>query len=223
MHTPIDFPGFTTATIYANSSRCGMGRPRVCRRPRWGVLPGMIFVRQRRPSYGSDVPNYPNVSWSPPVSSQSTKLSPCRNWPGDATTFVEDQFWKDVRSVPLADRANPCTFKHYIWFNHFVQLPGSLPIYAVRDDGTYPARSMTSFSIRVTIFRNHPLWAERSTSFLYGNTFENYGANQRKYRLNFEPTIAEIQPGSFWPRDPPDQYPRVMDDLGEELPPWFKL
>ena len=223
MHTVIDVPGYTQTTIYANKFEVWKGPTKGVPTPRWGIVPAVIFFRQRGNSYGSDIPAYPNVSWTPPVSTQSTLASPCRGWPGHPSTYVADKFWSDVRGVPLGDHANPCTFKHYVSYNKFIQLPGSLPIYSLRDDGTYPARAEVMFSIRTTIHRNHPFWAERSTSFLFGNTYENYGTNQRLYRLNFEPSIKEIKPGAFWPRQGPEEYPRVMDQLGEELPPWFKL
>ena len=223
MHTPVDFPGFTNATIYANTFVVWRGPTTGVPPGRSGVLAGTIFVRQRQNSLGSDIPNYPNVTWNPPVSTQGAKVPPCYQWDGTAATFVADQFWKDVRKVPLASETNPCTFKHFVSYNHFVQVPGSLAVFVLRDDGTYPAKAKTQFDVYLTILRNHPLWAERSTSFLYGNTYEGFGETQRKYRLNFEPHIKSIEPLAFWPREGPDEYPRVIDDLGEELPPWFKL
>ena len=221
MHTPIDFPGFTAATIYANKFIVWRGPTEGVGPGRAGVLAGTIFIRHRANSFGSDTPNYPNTTWKPPVSTQGTKLLGfCNQWSPDASTYVADQFWKDVRSVPLASETNPCTFKHFISFNQFIQVPGSLSVYALRDDGTYPAKAAAQFDVYMIIMRNHPNWAERSTSFLFGNTYENF---DRKYRTNFQPHIKSIDPLAFWPREGPDEYPRVVDDLGEELPPWFKL
>ena len=224
MHTPIDFPGFTAATIYGNQFTVWRGPTQGVPAGRSGVLSGTMFIRHRANSLGSDTPNYPNTSWNPPVSTQSTKLQGfCNQWSPEATTFVADKFWKDVRKVPLASETNPCTFKHYVSFNHFIQVPGSLPVFALRDDGTFPAKAAAQFDVNMIILRNHPLWAERSTSFLFGNTYEGFGATQRKYRLDFQPHIKSIEPLAYWPRSGPDEYPRVVDDLGEELPPWFKL
>ena len=224
MHTPIDFPGFTAATIYANKFIVWRGTTMGVTAGRSGVLAGTIFIRQRGPSLGSDTPNYPNVSWNPPVSKQGARMQGfCKDWPPIAATFVADDFWKDVRASALADPANACTFKHYVSFNQFEQVAGSLPVIALRDDGTYPAEAMSQFSPYVRIKRNHALWAERSTSFLYSNTYVGFDANPRKYRLDNEPNVREIEPLAFWPRSGPDDFPRVVDDLGKELPPWFKL
>ena len=224
MHTPIDFPGFTAATIYANTFVVWRGTTVGVPNGRSGVLAATIFIRQRGPSYGSDTPNYPNKSWNPPESSQGAKLQGfCKQWSPEATTFVAEKFWKDVRSVALESETNPCTFKHWISYNQFVQLPGSLRVIAVRDDGTYPAKATSQFSPTVDILRNHPLWAERSTSFLFGNTFEGFSEDRAKYRLDNEPNIKTIDPLSFWPRDPPDQYPRLTEVPDQELPAWFKL
>ena len=100
MHTPVDFPGYTAATIYANKfivwrGKTGAGIPA----GRSGVLAGTIFIRQRGPSFGSDTPNYPNKSWNPPVSSQPARLQGfCKDWSPLASSFVADEFWKDVRA-----------------------------------------------------------------------------------------------------------------------------
>jgi len=225
MHTPVDFPGYTAATVYANKFVVWRGPTLNVPNGRSGVLAGTIFVRQRGRSLGSDTPNYPNVSWDPPVSSQHAKLQGfCNDWSPEATTFVSEKFWKDVRSIPLDSETNPCTFKHFISFNQFVQVPGSLRVYAVRDDGTYPATATSQFSTTVNILRNHPLWAERSMNFLYGNTYEGFNTDfDALYQLNREPNIRDIHPLSFWPRDPPDQYPHLREITDQELPPWFKL
>ena len=222
MHTPIDFPGFTAATIYANKFVVWRGPTQGVPSGRSGVLSATIFIRQRGPSYGSDIPNYPNKSWDPPASTQSTKVSPCYQWDGTAKTYVDNRFWQDVAKVALVDPANPCTFKHFISYNLFVQVPGSLRVFAVRDDGTYAAKATSQFSTTVNIYRTSPSWVERSTSFLHGNLYEGYG-EQTLYELDRNPNIKNIDPLSYWPRDPPDQFPRLIDDLGEELPPWFKL
>ena len=223
MHTPVDFPGFSNATIYANKFIVWRGPTQGVPGGRSGVLSGTIFVRQRGDTFGSDIPNYPNVSWNPPVGTQPTKVPPCYRWDGTAATYVQDQFWKDVRKVPLTDPTNPCTFKHYISFNQFIQVPGSLPVFAVRDDGTYAAKATSQFSTTVNIYRTSPFWAERSTSFLFGNTFEGFSEERSKYRTNFQPTVKYIDPLAYWPRNGPDQYPRIIETPGEELPPWFKL
>jgi hypothetical protein len=104
-----------------------------------------------------------------------------------------------------------------------VQVPGSLGVYAVRDDGTYAAKATSQFSTTVNIYRTSPFWSERSTNFLFGNTFEGFNEGRSLYELNREPNVRYIEPLSYWPRNGPDQYPRVVETPGEELPPWFKL
>lgn len=223
MHTPIDVPGYSSVVIYGNRFEVWRGSTVGATVGRSGVLAGTIFFRLRLPTLGSDVPNYPNISWNPPVSSQRTDLSPCLQWASGPATFTDDKFWRDVRAVPLADPLNPCTFKHYVSFNTFVQLPGSLPLRILRDDGTYPAKVTSQFSPFQDILRNHPLWAERSTSLLYGNTNIGFLEDQEIYQLDDKPNVRNVDPLAFWPRSEPEDFPRVLDDLGKELPPWFKL
>ena len=221
MHTPVDVPGYTTAVIYANRFVLWRGPTAGTPVGRSGILAGAVFIRQRGASLGSDIPNYPNLSWNPPVSSQGTKQVPCRQWDPGAATFVADAFWADVRSVPLDSAANPCLFRHFIGFNTFQQVAGSLPVWALRDDGTYPARAVTQFSPQVIILRNHPDWIERSTSFWHGNTLDGI-ADDRRWKLNDNPNVAEVQPGAQWPRTDASDFPRVIEVTGD-LPPWFKL
>jgi hypothetical protein len=222
MHTPIDVPGYSNVTVYANRFLVWRGPTVGVGTARGGILAGAIFIRNRANSLGSDTPNYPNTSWNPPVSTQRTKLPPCLRWDGTAATFVADNFWRDIRSKPLDSETNPCTFKHFVSFNHFVQLPGSLGVYALRDDGTYPNVVTSQFATTINILRNHPLWAERSTNFLYGNTYEGFDEKRSLYQLNREPNVRNIAPLAYWPRQGPDDFPRVNEVKGE-LPPWFKL
>lgn len=221
MQVPIDVPGFSAVVVYANAFELWRGPTLGVPSGRSGILPGALYIRQRKETLGSDIPNYPDVSWSPPVSSQATKVTPCYAWPGTAATYVADAFWQAVRSKPLDDPANPCTFKHYIAFNHFRTLPGSLPVTTLRDDGTYAAKATSQFSVTTDILRMHPLLVERSTNFLYGNTYDGGVA---KYRLDFNPPIRNIDPQAapFWPRNLPDEFPRALDVTGA-LPAWFKL
>jgi hypothetical protein len=221
MHTPVDFPGFTTATIYGNKFIVWRGPTSGVPKGRSGILAGTLFVRNRSNSLGSDTPNYPSVSWNPPVSTQGVKLPPCYSWDGTAATFVADKFWQDVRKLPLNDPANPCTFKHFISFNHFEQLPGSLPVYMLRDDGTYPSKATSQFATTVNILRNHPNWAERSSSYLHGNTVTGFDAS-RLYQLDRNPNVKYIEPLAYWPRQGTNDFPRLIEVTGE-LPPWFKL
>jgi hypothetical protein len=73
MHTPVDFPGFTDATLYGNRFVVWRGPTAGVPAGRSGVLAGTIFIRQRGKSIGSDTPNYPDVSWNPPVSTPRTE------------------------------------------------------------------------------------------------------------------------------------------------------
>jgi hypothetical protein len=96
---------------------------------------------------------------------------------------------------------------------------GGVPI--LRDDGTYPATVTSQFAVRMDILRNHALWVERSTNFMFGNTYE-IPEGQQKYKLTENTPVRNIAPLSFWPRSEPDDFPRVVELTGE-LPPWFKL
>ena len=99
----------------------------------------------------------------------------------DCETYVNDEFWKAVRKRPVTDPANPLTFKHFVGFNRFEQLPGSLPITVLRDDGTRPAEPVTQFGPGRPL-KVHPAWVERSVTFLAGNEFAGFG-EQRLFEL----------------------------------------
>ncbi len=185
-----------------------------------GTLTGAIFVRRRREMYGSDKPTYPIESWDPPVG-EGKGTPPGGNWPGVAATFVSDAFWRDVTRYKIDDPANPFSFKHFISFNTFEVLPGSLPVKAVRDDGSHPIKAVAQFSDDNIALRTHPLWIERSVNWLYGNEYLGYGDNE-KIDLNHTQTAKIVEPGAKWPRDAPEEFPKAIELTGD-LPPWFKL
>ena len=62
------------------------------------------------------------------MTSQETMSSPGDGWSAGPETFVSDAFWASVRAKPVTDRTNSLTFKHFVGFNEFKQLPGSLPV-----------------------------------------------------------------------------------------------
>lgn len=210
---PIDVPAFTDAVIYGNAFL-------LTRQPNV-PLPAAIFFRLRMPSLGSDIPAYPNVSWNPPISNQATASSPGKGWAKGPETFVDDAFWQDVTSQPLDDPSNVLLFRHYVSFNTFRQLPGSAAVFVLRDDGTHPAEATDQFG-PMRAKRTAARWVERSTTFLFGNTYDGQAAGQRLYNLTDSAFVKEIEPGAKWPRSKPEEFPRVVDVTGE-LPVWFKL
>ncbi len=171
--------------------------------------------------FGSDIPAYPNVSWNPPVTSQTTMSSPGEGWSAGPETFVSDTFWASVRAKPVTDRTNALTFKHFVGFNDFRQLPGSLPVTVLRDDGTHPLEAIEAFGYSRAL-RTHPMWLERSVTFLAGNRYLGCAAGQRLYNLQVSVFVQEIEPGAKWPRTNAEEFPHTVE-LDGSLPTWFQL
>ena len=223
-HTPIDVPSFSQLTVYGNTFWLWRGTTVGQPAGKSGVLHAAIFMRLRKPSLGSDKPAYPNQSWNPPQGSQSTAASPCPPWPKSADTFVSDKFWEAVASKPIVDPTNACAFQHFIGFNRFVQLNGSLPVNVLRDDGSHPIKPASQFG-RGTPLRTHPEWIERSVDYLNGNTFEGFSSSDPIdiYVLNKSEEMTAPEPGAKWPRRAAEEFPKAVTLEDQELPPWFKL
>ena len=180
MHTPVDVLAVADVVIYANHFLLYRAPTNKNKAGRQGVLSAAVFFRLRKPGVrGSDIPAYPDLSWDPPRSSQTTMSSPGEGWSAGPETYVNDDFWKAVRKQPVTDPANPLTFKKFVGFNRFEQLPGSLPVTALRDDGTRPAEPVTQFGPGRPL-RVHPDWVERSVTFLAGNVFEGFTSRAGK-------------------------------------------
>lgn len=219
-HTPIDIPAFSNLIVYGNEFQIWRGPTVNTPVGRTGVLAGTVFLRLRKASLGSDIPAYPNVSWTPPVSSQTTASSPGGGWSAGPETYVNPAFWADVKAKPITDPANIFSFKQFIGFNKVIQLPTSLPVTFLRNDGTHAVRALDQFGpgqpLRVPLE-----WVERSNSFLYGNTFVNHTGAVTK--LNDSELMKNPAPGSQWPRDEDHEFPHAVTITDEVLPPWFKL
>lgn len=180
---------------------------------------GALFWRNRQSFYGSDCPDYPNLSWDPPLSSPGGESAPLGFTKGPET-FVNPAFWAAVKAKPITDPTNPYSFKKYVSFNKFEVLPSSNPKSILRDDGTHPIDVTQQFGPSV-IRRTHPDWVERSVSFMFGNTTEGV-IKAEKYDLNNAQYIVEVHEGAKWPRSKPEEFPQAVDVLGE-LPEWFKI
>jgi hypothetical protein len=222
MHTPIDVPAPCRLVVYGN--KFVLFRANTVTNPteREGTIHGAIHLRQRQTGMlGSDIPAYPDLSWSPPATSQTTMSSPGEGWSAGPKTYVSDAFWGAVRAKPVTDRTHELTFKHFVGFNTFKQLPGSLPVIVLRDDGTHPAESIYQFG-PARALRTHPMWLERSVTFVAGSEYEGYAPGQRLYNLDDSHYTPEIEPGAKWPRTLPEEFPHVVELKGT-LPPWFRL
>ena len=170
MHTPIDVPAVSTVVIYGNrfeawrTDTVGV-RPARRARSRHDVLPYPPGL------FGADIPAYP-ISPGIRRMSQSTASSPGKGWSEGPETFVSDPFWQAVKAKPVSDLTNPFTFKHYVAFNQFTQMPGSLPVKMLRDDGTHPVANRAARRATSDPLHAHaPLWIERSVTFFYGNEY----------------------------------------------------
>ena len=81
MHTPIDVPAVSNLVVYANSFLLYRAPTSKNKPGRQGVLSAAIYLRLRKPGLkGSDIPAYPDLSWDPPRSSQTTMSSPGEGW-----------------------------------------------------------------------------------------------------------------------------------------------
>lgn len=222
MLTPIDVPAPSRLVVYGNRFLLYRASTVTNDVGREGILAGAIFLRQRQPGMlGSDIPAYPDLSWTPPLTSQETMSSPGVGWPAGPETYVSDAFWAAVRAMPVTDRTNPLTFQHFVAFNVFTQLPGSLSVSALRDDGTHPIRAIYQFG-PARALRTHPLWLERSVTFVAGNQYEGYAKGQQLYNLDSSVFVKEIAAGAKWPRTNDEEFPHVVELTG--VPPsWFRL
>jgi hypothetical protein len=222
MHTPIDVPAVSDVVIYANHFLLYRAPTADNKAGRQGILSAAVYLRQRRPGVmGSDIPAYPNLSWDPPRTSQKSMSSPGEGWSAGPETYVNDEFWKAVRKRPITDPANPLTFKHFVGFNRFEQLPGSLPVAVLRDDGTHNAEPSAAFGPGRPL-RVHPGWIERSVTFLAGNTYEGFAKKEPRIKLRASEQTVQPQPGAKWPRSKDEEFPQAVT-LEGELPAWFKL
>jgi hypothetical protein len=221
MHTPIDVPAVSSLVVYGNRFLLYRAPTTKNKPGRQGVLSGAIFLRLRKPGLkGSDIPAYPDLSWDPPRSSQTTMSSPGEGWSAGPETYVSEDFWKAVRKRPVTDPANPLTFKHFVGFNRFEQLPGSLPVTVLRDDGTRPAEPVNQFGPGRPL-RVPPAWVERSVTFLAGNEFDGFG-EQPRFELRSSEHMKEPAAGASWPRSKEEDFPHAVT-LDGELPAWFRL
>ena len=192
-----------------------------------GLYGAPIFWRLRLPMFGSDRPAYPTISWNPPEAGSGTLeacSSPGGGWGSGPEVFVDDDFWKAVRSFDRADPANPYTFKKWVGNNRFTIPAGNKARAAIRDDGTHPAHAVTQFG-QMEVLKTHPLWIERSGTFLSGNT---YNGGVLAPALKDSAAVASIEAGALWPRTLPEHFPFVVDvpvvvPQTEAFPPdWFK-
>jgi hypothetical protein len=92
---------------------------------------------------------------------------------------------------------------------------------ALRDDGTHPAEPIYQFG-PARALRTHPLWLERSVTFLAGNEHEGYAEGQRLYNLNSSEYTKEIEAGAKWPRTNGEEFPHIVE-LDGNPPAWFRL
>ena len=125
-----------------------------------------------------------------------------------------------MRKRAVTDPANPLTFKHFVAFNRFEQLPGSLPVTVLRDDGTRPAEPVNQFGPGRPL-RVPPAWVERSVTFLAGNELDGFG-EQPRFELRSSEHMKEPAAGANWPRSKEEDFPHTFTVDGE-LPAWFRL
>jgi hypothetical protein len=221
MHTPVDSPAVSDLVVYGNEFQLWRGTTAGVPAGRSGILAGAIFLRLRQAMTGSDRPAYPTITWTPPTTAQTTMSSPGGGFGAGPQVFASDEFWKAVRARPITEPDHEFSFKHYIGFNRFVMLPGSMPVIALRDDGTYPADDVYQFG-PMRARRTHPLWVERSVSFLFGNEYVGFAADAKRLRMDANQKPKEIEAGAKWPRTKPEEFPHAVELTGE-LPAWFKL
>jgi hypothetical protein len=91
----------------------------------------------------------------------------------------------------------------------------------LRDDGTHPLEAIEAFGYSRAL-RTHPLWLERSVTFLAGNRCLGCASGQRLYNLQDSVFVQEIEPGAKWPRNNPEEFPHTVE-LAGSLPTWFQL
>jgi hypothetical protein len=223
IHTMIDVPGVSNAVIYGNRIEGWRTLTVGTASGKAGTITAMMYFRNRRALYGADSPAYPSVSWDPPQTSQLTAWSPGEGWPKGPETFVSDQFWQSVKAKPVSDLTHPFTFKHYVGFNQFAQIPGSLPVRVLRDDGTHPVNPprCQTCDDATRYLRTHKDWIERSVTFFFGNEY-GPGLNTNISKLDSTMAWDTADEGSKWPRTADEEFPHAFELTGE-LPAEFRL
>jgi hypothetical protein len=199
------------------------------------------MLRARRSWWGSDTPAYPDVSYTPPLTSvaEGGYLAP-EGFTAGPETFVNPAFWDAVRATNLKDPHNPYTFKKFIAFNSFRWIDeGDGRRAAVSDDGTAP-RTATFLGSSAEYWGTAPAnWVERAVMFLANNRYTGWQADDMmnpKRWFDFEtytsPSLVTfVGPGPH-PYPPP---PRTAVIVGGEQTPaaeqaapvaiddWFRL
>lgn len=221
-HSMIDTPAAGTIIVYNNHFKYWKNHTQTANLPTGykGAFTPPVFIRQRKAFRGSDVPWYPDVTYDPPVSTNTIQRGiPGPGWDGSAATFVNPAFWNDVKNNPDAF----AIYNHYISFNIVERLPNTVgnDLTVLRDDGTMAIEAVTQFG-KGRVLRVPQNWRERSRNYLYSNTYIGLvGSSPPPYQLDQVEAVGEVEPGAIWPRTKPEHFPTATDLT--ELPPWFKL
>jgi hypothetical protein len=204
-----------------------------------GIGTAMVYFRARRDWWGSDSPAYPDVSWSPPVTSVAGGgyLAP-KGFTAGPETFVNPEFWKAVRSWDISDPKNPYSYQKHVSYNSYKWIEEGAPRRAaVREDGTAPRTAAAMFSSTEywgTVPEN---WAERAVVFVANNAYEGWSAEdtqnpERWFSMQAdtpESLITKVGPGPWAYPTPPRTLVKVGGETGPEgqstpieLPVWFR-
>jgi hypothetical protein len=198
------------------------------------------MLRARRSWWGSDTPAYPDVSYTPPVTSVADGgyLAP-EGFTAGPETFVNSAFWNAVSATNLEDPRNPYTFKKFIAFNSFRWIDeGDGRRAAISDDGTAPRGATFLGSIAEYWGTAPENWVERSVTFLANNNYTGWQTDDMSNPIRWldfvtytsESLVTLVGPGPH-PYPPP---PRTAVSVGGEQTPaakpepitvadWFRL
>ena len=190
--------------------------------PSQGLFAPVVFLRNRWPSLGCDIPSYPNVSWDPPESTMHGMGLPGYGWSGGPETYVDPDFWLEVLAdwTRAQDSEFYTPFASYISGNRFTVPADSASIPWLRNDGTRNMRALAQFATKAVGLQMPPGWVERSFTFHALNTFT--GAI-RPPVLDFNPTYdATTHPQHLRTRTLPHHFPQVIEVPLSGLPSWFR-
>ena len=204
-----------------------------------GLGSSLIHFRARRDWWGADSPAYPDVSWDPPATSLvGGGYSAPVGFSAGPETFVSNAFWDAVRSIDVADPANPYTFQKYVSYNTFNWIDEGEPRRAaLRDDGTAPRTATKQFS-HTEFWGTVPAgWIERSVTYVANNLYRGWTiddtSNPRRWidmeSMTPQSLVTFAGPGPWAYPAPVRTLVKVGGESGPQadvppttLPSWFR-
>lgn len=157
--------------VYNNDFRCAATSSK-------GTLRA-IYWRNRQTAYGSNIPPYPGLQYSPPLTRESEwgeGTLPISGFSQGVATFTNPDYWASAAALPKESIQNTRMFRKFVGYNTFrvERTPYSTTRAMIRDDGTHPIEVETQFSATQYALGVPEEWLERSVTHYCNNRFPNH-------------------------------------------------